>query len=142
MEGTKPIKPLTSEESEKMAEMGLGMGVSCLSMTSSCDLLDLQIDPRHSSLVQLTVGSGYSAFKEDVRDWYKINRSMHFNINTPSGFPVKVNVGVNANRRNESRLLYTCEGEMIRTRTIRIVIGVPTETGSSVMDRSTHDKQR
>ena len=130
------MEGITLEESEKMAVMGLGMGVSCLSMT--CDLLD----PRQSSLVQLTVGSDYSAFKEDVRDWYKRNRSMHFNIKTPSGLPVKVNVGVNANRRNESRLVYTCEGEMVRTRTIRLVIGVPTETGSSVMDWRTHDKER
>ena len=134
------IKPLTHEEKEKAAVMGLGMGVDCLSPNH--DLLDQQIDPRPSSLLQLTVGSGYRAFKDDVRDWYKINRSMSNNIKTPSGLPVKMDVGVNANRRSESRLVFTCEGEMVHTRTIRFVIGVPTETGTSMMDWSNYEKER
>jgi hypothetical protein len=125
---------------EKAATMGLGMGVDCLSPTY--DLLDRQIDPRQSSLVQLTVGSGYRAFKDDIQSWYKINRSMQSNIKAPSGLPVKMDVGVNSDRRSESRVIYKCEGEMVHTRTIRFVIGVPTEIGGSTMDWSKHEQER
>jgi hypothetical protein len=116
------------------------MGVDCLSPTY--DLLDRQIDPRQSSLVQLTVGSGYRAFKDDIQSWYKINRSMQSNIKAPSGLPVKMDVGVNSDRRSESRVIYKCEGEMVHTRTIRFVIGVPTEIGGSTMDWSKHEQER
>ena len=127
-------------ELQRLPRMGLGMGVDCL--RPNCDLLDLQIDPTRSSLVQLTMGCGYRAFKDDVRDWCKINRAMHCNIRTPSGLPVKMDIGINANRRSESRLSHKCEGEMVHTRTIRFAIGAATKEGTTEMDWKPYDITR
>jgi hypothetical protein len=123
-EKTKPRQ--TVIDRQNLALTGLGMGVDCLS--PSCDLLDLQIDPSRAPLEQLTMGSGYRSFKDDIQDWYKINRALHCSISTPSGLPVKMDIGINANRKSQSRLSYKCEGETVRTRTIRLAIETPTTT--------------
>ena len=125
-------------ELQKLAIMGLGMGVDCVSHTY--DLLDLQLDPRQSPVQQLKVGCGYSAFKVDIQDWYKINSAMHAGIKSPTGFPVRVDVGINAARVKESRRLFMCEGEKVHTRTFRLVIEVPTEMDASTMDRSPYER--
>jgi hypothetical protein len=111
---------------EKFTKMGLGRGVDCVSHVQY-DLLDQQIDLTKENLEQLTVERGYSSFRFEVEDWYKIQRSLHSGISSSSGLPVKVDFGVNADRKQSSRTVSKCEGEMIHTRTVRLVIGVPTE---------------
>ena len=109
---------LNQAELQRLAKVGhLGKGVDCL--RHNCELLGLQIDPTHSSLVQLTIGCGYRAFKDDIRDWCKLNSAMRSNMRTPSALPVKMDTDINANRRSECQLSYKCEGEMVHTRTIR-----------------------
>ena len=109
-------------------------------MSHTYNLLGLQIDPRQSLVEQLKVGCGYSAFKVDIQDWYKINSAMHAGIKSPTGLPVKMDVGINAARVKESRRLFTCRGEKVHTRTFRLVIGVPTEMDASTMDWSPYER--
>ena len=107
--------------SDKLAGMGLGMGLSCINFRHH--LLDRQIDPEPSQLLQLTMECGYKSFKTDVLDWYKLGREMRGSLKTPSALPVHIDVGVNYNRKKESRILQRNEGQKVHTRTVRFNIG-------------------
>ena len=106
---------------KKLAQMGLGMGVSCLRFHP--ELLDQQIDPTPSQILQLTMGSGYNSFKTDVRDWYKLRREMRGSLSTSTASPVHLDVTINAERKTESRSLHRHEGQKIHTRTIYFDVG-------------------
>ncbi len=114
-------KKLAQNTCKKLAQMGLGMGVSCLRFHP--ELLDQQIDPTPSQLLQLTMKSGYNSFKTDVRDWYKVRREMHGSLSTSTASPVQLDVTINAERKTESRSLHRHEGQKVHTRTIYFAIG-------------------
>jgi hypothetical protein len=109
---------LNAQTLSKLTRMGLGMGVDCLSFTG--DLLDQQIDAAAYPLVQSTLGTGYKVFKTDIRDWYTLNRDMYNSLVSPSGDPVRVDVGMDAQRKAQSHIHYRCEGCMVHTRTIHL----------------------
>jgi hypothetical protein len=126
---------LTGEE-KRFIEMDLGKGVDCLG--PNYDMLDLQVVPSPSSLAYSTMGCGYCSFKKTVRDWSKISRTMYRNASTPSGRPVSLDIGINGNREKESRMSYTCEGEMVRTKTIRFAIAAPVKEDTINLRRESY----
>ena len=115
------MSSLNDSSRDKLAGMGLGMGLSCIDFRHH--LLDRQIDPKPSQLLQLTMESSYKAFRTDILDWYKLGREMRGSLDTPSGLPVQINVGGNYNRKKESRTLQRNEGQKVHTRTVRFDIG-------------------